>query len=703
MDRKTFKTTINNRELKVTIGDLAIQAEASALVQYGETMILATVCSAKPREGTDFFPLTVNYEEKYYATGEILGSRYMRREGRSSDEAILTSRFIDRAIRPRFPEGFRQDVQVVITVLSFDRENDPAFPALLGASLVLSLSSLPWQGPLGMAFLGKVDEEWIVSPSYQDKEKATAELSLTAIQEKGEWLVNMMEAEGQEIEEQSLLQGIKQAESVFQQTVDFQESIIQEYKPAKIKFEAPQPSPETRKGIEDFLAQNLEEYLFGWKGLEAVEKQNAFQKKFNKFIEENYSEEKGVALEFLAQKMREVVHQKALAGERLDGRKSNEIRSLSAEVGLSPRAHGSGLFSRGLTKVLSVLTLGSPADCMKIEGMEIKEEKRFMHQYNFPPYSSGEVSPMRGPKRREIGHGYLAEKALIPVLPSLTDFPYTIRLVSEVLSSNGSTSQGSICGSSLALMDGGVPISSPVAGIAMGLMKNGSDYCLLSDIQGWEDKEGDMDFKVAGTRKGITAIQLDVKITGLTSQIIEETLVEAKKARDQILGVLEKTIDQPRDHLSIYAPKIITGQIEPERIGLIIGPGGKNIKRLSEKYQVEINIEDSGQFFVTTTDSEQAQKASEEILALGCEAKIGEIFQGKVVKIMDFGAFVEFRSGQDGLVHISQFVSWRLEHVEDVVHVGDIIPVKLLEIDQEGRYNLSAKAAGFEAKNKKNG
>ena len=703
MDRKTFKTTINNRELKVTIGDLAIQAEASALVQYGETMILATVCSAKPREGTDFFPLTVNYEEKYYATGEILGSRYMRREGRSSDEAILTSRFIDRAIRPRFPEGFRQDVQVVITVLSFDRENDPAFPALLGASLVLSLSSLPWQGPLGMAFLGKVDEEWIVSPSYQDKEKATAELSLTAIQEKGEWLVNMMEAEGQEIEEQSLLQGIKQAESVFQQTVDFQESIIQEYKPAKIKFEAPQPSPETRKGIEDFLAQNLEEYLFGWKGLEAVEKQNAFQKKFNKFIEENYSKEKGVALEFLAQKMREVVHQKALAGERLDGRKSNEIRSLSAEVGLSPRAHGSGLFSRGLTKVLSVLTLGSPADCMKIEGMEIKEEKRFMHQYNFPPYSSGEVSPMRGPKRREIGHGYLAEKALIPVLPSLTDFPYTIRLVSEVLSSNGSTSQGSICGSSLALMDGGVPISSPVAGIAMGLMKNGSDYCLLSDIQGWEDKEGDMDFKVAGTRKGITAIQLDVKITGLTSQIIEETLVEAKKARDQILGVLEKTIDQPRDHLSIYAPKIITGQIEPERIGLIIGPGGKNIKRLSEKYQVEINIEDSGQFFVTTTDSEQAQKASEEILALGCEAKIGEIFQGKVVKIMDFGAFVEFRSGQDGLVHISQFVSWRLEHVEDVVHVGDIIPVKLLEIDQEGRYNLSAKAAGFEAKNKKNG
>ncbi len=703
MDKKTFATTINNRELKVIIGGLAVQTEASALVQYGETMILATVCSAKPREGTDFFPLTVNYEERYYAAGEILGSRYMRREGRPSDKAILTSRFIDRAIRPRFPEGFRQDVQVIITVLSFDKENDPVFPALFGASLVLSLSPLPWLGPLGMAFLDKVDSRWIISPSYQDKEKATAELSITALKENGEWLVNMMEVTGQEIEEKSLLQGINQAESVFQQTADFQESIIKEYKPAKTKFEAPLPSAETRKGLEDFLKQNLEKYLFGWKNLEAREKQKEFQEKFNEFVEENYPEEKGLALEFLAQKIRDAVHQKALKGQRLDGRKPDEIRSLAAEVDLSPHAHGSGLFSRGLTKVLSILTLGPPADRRKIEGMEVVEEKRFMHHYNFPPYSNGEVSPLRGPKRREIGHGYLAEKALIPVLPNFEDFPYTIRLVSEVLSSNGSTSQGSICASSLALMDGGIPITSPVAGIAMGLMKNNSDYCLLTDIQGWEDKEGDMDFKVAGTRKGITAIQLDVKINGLNTQIIEETLTQAKKAREQILDTLEKTLEQPRDHLSPYAPKILTGQIEPERIGLIIGPGGKNIKKLSEKYQAEIDLEDSGQFFVTASNLEQAQKASAEILALGCEAKIGETFQGKVMKLMDFGAFVEFRPGQEGLVHISQFVSWHLKRVEDVVHVGDIIPVKLMEIDQEGRYNLSAKAAGFQSKNKNNG
>jgi len=701
--RKTFQTKISGQELKITVGGLSLQAEASALVQYGETMVLATVCSTPGREGKDFFPLTVDYEEKYYAAGEILGSRYMRREGRPSDEAILNARLIDRAIRPLFPEGFRREVQIIITVLSFDGENDPVFPALLGASLVLALSPLPWTQPLGMAFSARVEEEWRLFPSYEDQKKAEVEFTATAIQKEGRWLLNMMEAGAQETKEETILEGLSQAEVAFQATFDFQKSIIQEYSPEKKEAEIPAPSAALEKGVIDFLQGNLEEYLFGYQGLEAKKKQNSFYEKFNQWLEENYPEEKGMALAFLAEKMREVVHQKAGEGKRLDGRLENEIRPLAAEISISPRVHGSGLFSRGLTKVLTILTLGSPRDRKKIEGMEVVEEKRFMHQYNFPPFSTGEVVPLRGPKRREIGHGHLAEKALLPVLPSFEDFPYTIRLVSEVLSSNGSTSQASVCASSLALMDGGVPISSPVAGLSLGLMKDGDNHHLLTDIQGWEDKEGDMDFKIAGTRKGITAIQLDVKIDGLDEQIVKEVLAEAKKGREKILDLLEKTIAQPRDHLSPYAPKILTGQIEPERIGLIIGPGGKNIKKLSEKYQVEIDLEDSGQFYVTAPDLDQAQKASEEILALGCEAKIGEIFQGKVVKIMNFGAFVEFRPGQDGLVHISQFVPGRLNRVEDVVQLGDIIPVKLMEIDQEGRYNLSAQAAGFKPPTKKNG
>ena len=699
--KKTFQTKISGRELKVTVGGLSLQAEASALVQYGETMVLVTVCSAPAREGLDFFPLTVNYEEKYYAAGEILGSRYMRREGRPSDEAILNARLIDRAIRPLFPEGFRREVQIVITILSFDGENDPVFPALLGTSLILTLSPLPWTQPLGMAFLARVGEEWRLFPSYEDQKEAEVEFTATAIQKEDHWLLNMMEAGAQETTEETILEGLSQAEVAFQATFDFQKSIIQEYSPEKKEVEIPAPSAALEKGVTDFLQENLGEYLFGYQGLEAKKKQNAFYEKFSQWLEENHPEEEGVALALLAEKMREVVHQKAGEGKRLDGRKENEIRSLAGEISISPRAHGSGLFSRGLTKVLTILTLGSPRDRKKIEGMEVVEEKRFMHQYNFPAFSTGEVAPNRGPKRREIGHGHLAEKALQPVLPSFEDFPYTIRLVSEVLSSNGSTSQASVCASSLALMDGGVPISSPVAGLSLGLMKNGDNYHLLTDIQGWEDKEGDMDFKVAGTRKGITAIQLDVKIDGLEHQLVKEVLAEAKKGREEILDLLEKTIAQPRPHLSPYAPKILTGQIEPERIGLIIGPGGKNIKKLSEKYQVEIDLEDSGQFYVTASDLDQAQKASEEILALGCEAKIGEIFQGKVVKIMDFGAFVEFRPGQDGLVHISQFVSQRLNRVEDVVRLGDIVPVKLMEIDQEGRYNLSALAAGFKPPVKK--
>lgn len=700
MARKIFTTKINNKELKVTIGDLSVQAEASALVQYGETVVLATVCSASPREGTDFFPLTVDYEEKYYAAGEILGSRYMRREGRPSDQAILTARLIDRAIRPRFPEGFRQEVQVVTTVLSFDNENDPCFPALLGTSLVLSLSSLPWQGPLGIAFLSKTEGHWIPFPSYKEKEVAQAVLSLTGVKEKGDWLINMIETDAKEIPEDALFQGMEEAKKTFQEIFDFQEKIIKAFSPTKIKFTPPSLPAATQKDLEKFITQNIEKYLFGFQGLEAKTKQKEFQELYDNFVEEHYPEDKDLAETFLAEKIREIVHQKALEGIRMDGRKLDEIRPLSIELGLTPRTHGSGLFSRGLTKVLTILTLGSPADRRKVEGMEVVEEKRYMHQYNMPPYASGEVAPHRGPKRREIGHGYLAEKALIPVLPSFEDFPYTIRLVSEVLSSNGSTSMGATCASTLALMDGGVPISAPVAGISIGLMQVGKDYRLLTDIRGWEDKEGDMDFKVTGTRKGITAIQLDVKISGLTYQIVRETLEKAKQARLQILDLIEKTLPKPRPQLSPYAPKIVSGKIDPERIGFIIGSGGKNIRKLSEKYQATIDIEDSGQVYVTAPSFAEAKKALKEILAEGKEIKIGDVFQAKVKKITDFGAFVEFRPGQEGLVHISQFVPQRINHLDKIIHIGEVIPVKVIEIDQEGRYNLSAKAAGFRIKKK---
>ncbi len=698
MERKTYTTKINNKELKVTLGDLSVQADASALVQYGETVVLATVCSGPVREGTDFFPLTVDYEEKYYAAGEILGSRYMRREGRPSDQAILTSRLIDRAIRPRFPEDFRQSVQVIITVLSFDGENDPCFPALFGASLVLSLSPLPWEGPLGLAFLSKTHEQWIPFPSYKEKEESSAVLTLTAVKEKGEWLINMIETDAKEIPEAALFQGMQEAEKTFQAILDFQETIIKVFPPKKIEFVPPSLPPKAQKDLEKFINLKVEKYLFGFQGLETKKKQKEFQELFDDFVETNYPEDKELAESFLAKKIREIVHQKALENIRMDGRKLDEIRPLSIELGLTPRTHGSGLFSRGLTKVLTILTLGSPADRRKIEGMEVDEEKRYMHQYNMPPYASGEVAPHRGPKRREIGHGYLAEKALIPVLPSFEDFPYTIRLVSEVLSSNGSTSMAATCASTLALMDGGVPITAPVAGISIGLMKTGKDYRLLTDIRGWEDKEGDMDFKVTGTRKGVTAIQLDVKISGLSYQIIKETLEKAKLARSQILDLIEKTLPKPRPQLSPYAPKIVGGLIDPERIGFVIGSGGKNIRKLSEKYQANIDIEDSGQVYVTAPSMEEAKKALQEILDQGKKINIGDVFQAKVKKITDFGAFVEFRPGQEGLVHISQFVPQHLDRVDKIVHVGEVIPVKVMEIDQEGRYNLSAKAAGFQPK-----
>ena len=702
MQQEEFTAEIGGRKLTIKTGDIAPQANGSVLIRHGETMVLATACLNNQISDAGFFPLTVNYEEKYYASGEILGSRYVRREGRPSDEAILTSRLIDRAIRPRFPEGFKKEVQVIITVLSYDKENDPTIPALLGASLSLSLSDIPWNGPLGIAKLKYLEGKWVINPPQNEENDSAPELMLTALEQGSGFLVNMIEGQAEEMSEEKIVEGLKQAQVAFQETIAFQKKIIQ--KSAKPKIEMPSPPlypeiEEMKKELSLFLAQNLKDHLFGLQGLAAKEKEEELEEKVTAWLEEKYPEQIKVGLEILKEEKASLIRQRIIEeGIRADGRKLDDIRSLSAQTDLSPRGHGSAFFSRGLTKIFSIVTLGPPEDQKKIEGMEIVKEKRFMHHYNFPPFATGETGRIGSPKRREIGHGHLAEKALSPLLPSFNDFPYTIRIVSETFSSNGSSSMASTCASSLALMDAGVPMKAPVAGIALGLITAGEKYKILTDIQGPEDHYGDMDFKVAGTENGVTAIQVDVKIKGVSYEIIEEALVKAKEARLKILKTMTDCLPSPRKELSPWAPKIIAIQISPDKIGLVIGPGGRTINELSEKHQVTIKIENNGKVYVSALDRKQAEEAANEIAKMTEEPEIGKIYQGKVRKILEFGAFVEFLPGQDGLVHISKFVSSRLNKVEDVVSLGDVIPVKLVDIDEQGRFNLSAKAAGFNPK-----
>jgi polyribonucleotide nucleotidyltransferase len=703
MQQQEFITKIGGRKLTVKTGDIAPQANGSVLIQHGETMVLATACLNNQISNAGFFPLTVNYEEKYYASGEILGSRYMRREGRPSDEAILTSRLIDRAIRPRFPEGFKKEVQIIITVLSYDKENDPTIPALLGASLALSLSDIPWNGPLGIAKLKYLEEKWVINPPQSEENNSAPELMLTALEHESGFLINMIEGQAEEMPEEKIIDGLKQAQAVFQKIIAFQKEIIQKLAKPKIEMSLPPSSPETeemKKELSPFLAQqNLKDYLFGFQGLAAKEKDKELKEKVIDWLEEKHPEQIKIGLEMLEEEKSSLIRQRIIEeGIRADGRKLDDIRPLSAQTNLSPRGHGSAIFSRGLTKIFSTVTLGPPEDQQKIEGMEIVKEKRFMHHYNFPPFATGETGRVGSPKRREIGHGHLAEKALSPLLPSFDDFPYTIRIVSETFSSNGSSSMASTCASSLALMDAGVPMKTSVAGIALGLITDGEKYKILTDIQGPEDHYGDMDFKVAGTENGVTAIQVDVKIKGVNYEIIEEALIKAKEARLKILKTMTDCLPLPRKELSPWAPKIIAMQISPDKIGLVIGPGGRMINELSEKHQVTIKIENSGKVYVSALDRKQAEAATNEIAKMTEEPEIGKIYQGKVRKILEFGAFVEFLPGQDGLVHISKFVSSRLNKVEDVVSLGDIIPVKLIEIDEQGRFDLSAKAAGFNPK-----
>ena len=704
MVKDTFEIRVGEKPIIVKTTNWAEQASGSCLVSSGETEVLATaVASPFEKEGIDFFPLTVEYEERFYAAGKIYGSRFIKREGRPTDEAILTARMIDRAIRPLFPKDFKKEVQVIITCLSWDGENDPDILGMIGASFALSVSNIPWSGPLGAIRITKNNGEWIFNSNYAQRKEADMDLTLSAIERDGEILINMIEMGAKEIAENDVLEAYEVAKEELKKIIDFQ--ILAVKKNGKEK-NAVEPAVESgiENEIKEFLGDKLEEAINnapeGEKNLGETE---ILKQGLIKYLAEKYpgeGKEKQVLAFFEKEIERIIIKNIIEKDKRPDGRKSTEIRPLSCEVGVLPRTHGSGVFLRGLTHVLAILTLGGPADQQMLEGMEIVGKKRFLHHYNFPPYSSGETAPMRGPKRREIGHGNLAEKALLPVIPEPEKFPYTIRIVSEVVSSNGSTSMASTCAACIALMDAGVPIKEPVAGISIGLAKDEKTgkYKVLTDIQGPEDHFGDMDFKVAGTRNGITAIQMDVKIDGIDKKIMEEALERAKDARFKILDIIKKEIAGPRKSLSPYAPKISIIQINPSKIGEVVGPKGSVINKIIEEFGVTIDIEDTGLVFITGQDEKMVQATVDRIKGITEEVEVGKIYQGIVRKIMDFGAFVDILPGQSGLVHISKFVPYQLKSVKDIIKEGDKIPVKVTEIDSMGRINLSAIDAGFKPK-----
>ncbi len=690
MNSKIYKLPINGKELVIEINDLAEKANGSAMLRLGDTQILATCCMAKQdRENAEFFPLSVGFEEKYYAAGKILGSRYMRREGRPSDESILASRLIDRAIRPLFPENLKsREVQLIITCLSWDKENDPDILGLIGASAILSMSDVPWQGPIGAVRIGKIGERFILNPTYPEREESEMDLVLAGIQSGDDILINMIEAEGKELADDTIIKATEFAQPYLREIIELQKKIVSELGKEKLVLPELAQDVELEEKINEFLGGKLEQAIYQGKN-ETTELKNSLVS----LIKEKYPDDKEKILylnNFWEKEIEKIIRRNILEQEkREDNRKLDEVRNISCKTELLPRTHGSGLFMRGQTKALSILTLGAPGDQRLMEGMEISGKKRFMHHYNFPPYSVGETAMLRGPGRREIGHGMLAEKALAPLLPNHEDFPYTIRIVTEILCSNGSSSMASISASSLALMDAGVPIKRLATGIAMGLITDGNSHKILTDIQGPEDHYGDMDLKVAGTREGIIAMQMDVKIKGISKEILAQALAKAKTCRLKILDTMEAEIAQPRPELSPWAPKIIAFQIKPDKIREIIGPGGKIINEIIEECEVLIDIEDSGQVFITAEKSEAADKAMAWIKNIVREVAAGEVFEGKVKRILDFGAFVEILPGQEGLVHISKLAPYRVNKVEDVVKIGDMVKVKVIAIDEQGRINLA--------------
>ena len=694
MTLKEYTIEVGGRRLSASFSDLADQATGSVIVKYGETVILATaVLSNQTKEDSDYFPLTVEYEERYYASGKIGGARYTKREGRPSEEAVLSGRIIDRTIRPFFDSGLRQELQVVIIVLALDADNDPDVPAVIGASLALATSDIPWQGPVSAVRLGQTltNDELKINPTYE--ERGNAKLDLLVCGSEGK--VNMIEAAGREIPEAAIKVALKQAQVEIEKIQIWQKDIIAERGRTKRELAQPALPPETATWFENLIAPKIEEYLFG----DPTGKKSAENLKEDWLaVKKDRAPETplGAWLNFFENRINKVVHREAIERRRRpDGRAVDEVRPLFAQAGgFSKVVHGAGLFYRGATHVLTTLTLGGPRDSQIIEGMEADGLKFFMHHYNFPPFSVGETGRLGNTSRRSIGHGALAEKSLRGVIPDRQDFPYTIRLVSEVLASNGSSSMGSVCASTLALMDGGVPIKRPVAGISVGLMyQDDNHYELITDIQGVEDHYGDMDFKVAGTEAGVTGIQLDIKLGGIPLAILEQALDRAKTAREQILEVIATALPAPRPAINPAAPRIIKIVVPVDKIGALIGPGGKTIQKISAETGAVIEVEDDGSVYLTGTTAE-AEAAKTVVEAMCHEYKVGERFTGPVTRLMDFGAFVRLGAGEaEGLVHVSEGAPFRIEKIGDALKIGEIVPVMIKEIDEKHRINLSIKQA----------
>jgi polyribonucleotide nucleotidyltransferase len=689
---KTVQMDLAGRPLILETGRLAKQAAAAVTARYGETVVLCTVTVSPEPKDLDFFPLTVNYEERLYAVGKIPGG-FIKREGRPSEKAILAGRLTDRPIRPLFPEGFRNDVQIVAMVMSVDQECAPEITAMIGTSAALSISEIPFNGPIGGVIVGRVDGQFVINPTTQQAEKSDLHLVVAGTKD----AIMMVEAGADEVPEEVMLEAIMFGHEEIKKIVAIQEQFVRDAGKPKMEVKLHAVDEEVNQAVREYAQARLVESV---RIPEKQARQEAIDAINAETVEhftsvyaetpEKLADVKEVLYDIVKEEVRRLItHDKV----RPDGRALNEIRPIECDIALLPRTHGSGLFTRGQTQALSVCTLGALGDVQILDGLDLEESKRFMHHYNFPPFSVGEARPLRPPGRREIGHGALGERALEPVIPSESEFPYTIRLVSEVLESNGSTSQASICASTLALMDAGVPIKAPVAGVAMGLIKDGDHFSILTDIQGMEDHLGDMDFKVAGTAKGVTALQMDIKIDGINRSILEQALAQAKEGRMFILNKMLERIKEPKKSLSPYAPKIVTMQINPDKIREVIGAGGKVINKIIEETGVKIDIEQDGRVYIASSNEEMNEKARSIIEGIVREVVVGETYLGTVKRIEKFGAFVEILPGKEGLVHISQLSTERVGKVEDVVSIGDAITVKVTEIDSQGRINLSRKAA----------
>ena len=698
-EKHVFSTEISGKKFTVEIGELANQANGACMVHYGDTSVLCTVTASKEPKDLPFFPLTVNYEERLYAVGKIPGG-FIKREGRPSEKAILASRLIDRPIRPLFPEGFRNEVQVIATVMSVDQNCSTEIAAMVGSSIALSISDIPFEQPIAGIHVGRVDGRYVINPTVEEEENSDIELTVAGTKD----AINMVEAGADEVPEELMLEAIMYGHKEVVRLVEFQEEIVNQIGQEKSDIVLFEIDEDIKSEVVSMAKEKLidaiqvKEKHAREEAIDQVKKDIVSSYEKEEAEKEVIEQVKGTLDELVKTEVRRLITKEKI---RPDGRKPEEIRPLSSRVSILPRAHGSGLFTRGQTQVLSACTLGALGDVQILDGLDLEESKRFMHHYNFPQFSVGETGPIRGPGRREIGHGALGERALEKVIPSEKDFPYTIRLVSEVLESNGSSSQASICASTLAMMDAGVPIKSAVAGIAMGLVKDEDDYTILSDIQGMEDALGDMDFKVAGTDKGITALQMDIKIAGLSQDILKEALNQAKTGRMEIMESMLATIDKPKEDLSEYAPKILTMEIKPDKIRDVIGPHGKQINEIIDETGVKIDIEQDGSVFISSPDATMNNKAKQTIEDIVREVEVGEMYLGKVKRIEKFGAFVELFKGKDGLVHISELAEGRTEKVEDEVSIGDEIMVKVKEIDRQGRINLSRKAVLIEDKKRK--